>query len=566
MLAAALTVWTAWFDRALIAASPTPAPIVASAAIAAVYFLLAWLYRSPQRTWAASLIALAGTVHALNFNYFACFDHIGPNWTIALLGHATLAMLAVLCLDRLRGAGEAVRRAIGDPLANSALLSSVLVLPVLTFGRSAGSLWLACCFPWLAAVWLVLAWRNRSVVLFAAHQAALAFAALAAATAWMKHVGWIVPSNLPPAPNLLERIASVRHVVLEPRNLQAYGIALGLLSLVWVVARIIDLRRGVDDRAVVTRPVQRRLVHPAWRGRDAVVGGRLVHSCRSATRTFPQRRFAGPACRRPQRLWPDRMDPHGSPGRNARRDALGKMADRRTGCSAAGGRHAALPDRRPIHRGPGRRLGVAVEPGHRLRPVLDRRLGTGASGRRLPTASRRAFAPGAGTSLIAAPRVARIVLLTTMVLPVLAITFMAAMLQIGGAPPGGPVAKTFFATLGPTLSNLVPLALVIGALVGYALRERSSGYAFSAGLVLEMAVILGYALHTTLAKQPFDATFVVTLIQLFAVTAAVWAIVWLIGRKQVRRMARSTGTPLSPTAARCPGEGQGVRGVGHSGS
>ena len=138
-----------------------------------------------------------------------------------------------------------MRRAIGDPLANSALLSSVLALPALIFGRSAGSLWLACCFPWLAAVWLVLAWRNRSVALFAAHQAALAFAALAATTAWMKHVGWIIPAKLPPAPNLLERIASVSHVVLDPRNLQAYGIALGLLSLVWVVVRIIDLRRGI---------------------------------------------------------------------------------------------------------------------------------------------------------------------------------------------------------------------------------------------------------------------------------------------------------------------------------
>ena len=78
---------------------------------------------------------------------------------------------------------------------------------------------------------------------------------------------------------------------------------------------------------------------------------------------------------------------------------------------------------------------------------------------------------------------------------------------------------------------------MIAALVGYALRERSSGYAFSAGLVLEMAVMLGYALHTTLAKQPFDATFYATLIQLVAITAAVWAIVWLIARQAGRRLA-----------------------------
>ncbi len=135
-----------------------------------------------------------------------------------------------------------------------------------------------------------------------------------------------------------------------------------------------------------------------------------------------------------------------------------------------------------------------------------------------------------------------------MALPVLALTGVAAILQIGGAAPGGPLAKTFFETLGPTWSYLVPLALVIGALVGYALRERSSGYAFSAGLVLEMAVVLGYALHATLAKRPFDAAFFATLIQLFAVTAAVWAIVWLVGRKQldVWRETPASGVSAGP--------------------
>ncbi len=75
------------------------------------------------------MIALAGAVHALNYNYFQCPDYIGPNWTIALLGHATLALLVAMCLDRIGSAKEAVRRVFGDPLANVALLSSLLVLP-----------------------------------------------------------------------------------------------------------------------------------------------------------------------------------------------------------------------------------------------------------------------------------------------------------------------------------------------------------------------------------------------------------------------------------------------------
>ena len=52
-------------------------------------------------------------------------------------------------------------------------------------------------------------------------------------------------------------------------------------------------------------------------------------------------------------------------------------------------------------------------------------------------------------------------------------------------------------TSGPNISYLVPLALVMLGLIGHALRESSAGYAFGAGLVAEMAVILGYALHVT---------------------------------------------------------------------
>ena len=164
-------------------------------------------------------------------------------------------------------------------------------------------------------------------------------------------------------------------------------------------------------------------------------------------------------------------------------DALGKVADRRIGRRAAAGRHAAMPDRRPVRLGPGRRLGLAVGPGHRLRGLLDRRLGTRAFGRRVPTASRRAFRPWMRQpSLIAMPRVARGVLLATMVLPVLAITVLAALLQIGGAAPGGPRCQDVLRRpSGRRGRILCRWHSVIGALVGYALRERSSGYAFSAG-------------------------------------------------------------------------------------
>ena len=194
----------------------------------------------------ASTVVLAAAIHTLNYNFLQCVDYIGPNWTIAFLGHATIALATAWCIERFRRGDDTAWRAIGDPLADAALASSALVVPLLIFGRSAGCLWLACCLPWLAALWLVLAHRRRSVVLFAAHQTALAFAVLAAATLWLRKVAWITPIKLPTeTPNLLERIISYSHVVLMPRNLEVYGLALGWFSLAWVVVRIVDLRRGI---------------------------------------------------------------------------------------------------------------------------------------------------------------------------------------------------------------------------------------------------------------------------------------------------------------------------------
>jgi len=532
LIAAALTVFTALRDRAIILASPTPAPIVACGAIAAVFFVLAWLYRSSARTWGGSLIALAGTVHALNYDYFQCVDYVGPGWVIALLGHATLAMLVVLCLGRLRSAKDVVRRAISDPLADSALLSSIVAVPALVFGRSAGALWLACCFPWLAVVWLVLAWRKRSVALFAAHQMALAFAVLAVTTAWMKYAGWIVPARLPPAPNLLERIVSVSHVVLDPRNVQAYGIALGMLSMVWAVVRIIDIRRGVDVESLM-----KKRLSVDWYIRHGVVAMQWFVVALCTTAEVPRELLRGV-----------------SPASSAVvLNAFGPTAWILLGILAVT-LAATLWERWRIAELVGVLLLAATLPclvagqfatdlavasavrwtlaigfvvcsfavwGRASLATVCRSLGAGP------------FAPGAEPMNTSAPAIARAVLVITMVMPVIGITVNAALLQIGGSTAGGPLAKTFFEVLGPTRSYLVPLSLVIGALVGYALRERSSGYAFSAGLVLEMAVVLGYALHTTLAKQPFGAIFGATLVQLFAITAAVWAVVWLVGRERL---------------------------------
>jgi hypothetical protein len=536
IIALAITVYTDFRDQAMIVSLPTP--VVASLGIAAAFFLLAWLYRSPIRTWAASLVTLAGALHALNFNYFGHLPYIGPNWTIALLAHASLALAAVLYFDRLRAGGRAgfefVHKAIAVPLADSALLSSGLAVPTLVFGRSGGSLWLACCFPWLAAVWLVLARRKRSVELFAAHQLALAFASLAAVTVWLKQVGWIVPRlAISDTPNLLERIAGVSHAVLIPRNLQAYGIALGLYCSAWAVIRIVDLRR----KRFRTDSLLQNPISVDWCIRHAIVALQWVLIALAVMAEVPRELLRGAPSLMPAGM-PSTFGPTAwiclivltlmllvtlwERWRRAELVAVLLLAASLP-CLLAGQFTAV----------------VAVASAVRWTLAIDFAVCSIAAynRNRLAAACRRVHA---GPFALAGQmpegsdaRLARGILIAIMALPVLAITILAAMLQIAGEAPGGPVAKSFFDNLGPTLSYLPPLAVLIAALVGYAIREHSSGYAFSAGLVLEMAVVLGYALRTSLAKAPFDAVFGATLFQLFAITAAAWAIVWLIARKKL---------------------------------
>ena len=87
--------------------------------------------------------------------------------------------------------------------------------------------------------------------LFAAAQAALTLAVLLAASCWLQARPWFTN-------DLFD--------LLDPRSLHAYGIALGLLALVWVAARM-SLRAS---------PVALALFNPPWPALDWAVLDTLV--------------------------------------------------------------------------------------------------------------------------------------------------------------------------------------------------------------------------------------------------------------------------------------------------
>jgi hypothetical protein len=116
------------------------------------------------------------------------------------------------------------------------------------------------------------------------------------------------------------------------------------------------------------------------------------------------------------------------------------------------------------------------------------------------------------------------------VLPILLLTASHFAMRLGGLMPT-PAEGTFFYDMRSFGRHGVPLILVAVALVGHALRERSAGYAFAAGLVVNAIVMGGYALSVITAGRNFDSADAVYLVQLGSISAALWALVWLATRQ-----------------------------------
>src|SRR5262249_43403591 len=100
---------------------------------------------------------------------------------------------------------------------------------------------------WLAALWLTMAWSERRPGLYAAFQGALSASVLYAITSWLEVQPWV--------------IGQYPEGLTDPRSLQAYGIGLALLGLVWVVARL-SLRAHEQARQLMEHdwPIVDRVV------------------------------------------------------------------------------------------------------------------------------------------------------------------------------------------------------------------------------------------------------------------------------------------------------------------
>ncbi|MGI9457581.1 MAG: hypothetical protein ACR2NU_13535, partial [Aeoliella sp.] len=94
-------------------------------------------------------------------------------------------------------------------------------------------------------------------------------------------------------------------------------------------------------------------------------------------------------------------------------------------------------------------------------------------------------------------------------------------------PLVGPEMGNWFRTVGWSISYGTPLVLIAVALVGHAIRERSSHYAFAAGLLTHVVATLVFLLELTRAGKSLDAVAWIQVAQVNAIVAGVIALCWI---------------------------------------
>jgi hypothetical protein len=493
--------------------------------VAATAFALAALYRQPALTWIGSMTALVAFAHLGGFAL-----ELSP-WRVAillaLLVHTTLATVAAMLwraeprkrpddeidigpLTRLHSPDLFV-----NPLRYSARLTTCLVVPLLLFpvvglaGAWAGfALWTS-----LLLLVPAVAWRERGA--FPAFQAVLTWSAVLVGLAWVEAQSWF-PG---------------RFGVLDPRALQAYGVAVGILSVAWQITR----------RALNQFDEVRRLWSEFSPSIDRVVLGLVVvgQLLLAAGGLFP--------------AVVEELTPHGSDpifvpvGETAHIWAIGAwlllgLLAVAVGLSlrwfddmpadagiigllllvltvpflVAGGFAPELAAASALRWG----LAAAFLVGSMF---IMARNDVGHEFAKLGFRSR--LSPWGPTALR--------VLLALPAGTVLLLTFAVAVVGFGGDVPTGPAAGSIFHEMGWTASAVVPLAAIVLGLAGTTLRERSSGYAFVSGLVLIGTLSGGYALGVVTKGGMLGPPEQVRVALLGCGAAAVWALGWLAIERRV---------------------------------
>ncbi len=482
---------------------------------AATAFVLATLYRERGLVWAGSLVGLLALAQVLTFPLGV------ETWRLAvllaLLVHATTALGSATLIQRANREDESARwlGLFTEPLRYSARLTSCLAVPFMIVPDAGlAALWAAFA-AWVGVLWLAssFVWKDRGA--FPAFQVALTWAAGLLGFAWVERQEWF-PGPLG---------------VIDPRALQAYGLAVAVLSVGWELARqFLRPRAIVSDLWDSVRPSADRVVLAALvAGQLLLAAGGLLPfvvaelTPAGAAPVFYPLAEAG-------HVWG--LEAWLLLGCLA--VALTLACRRESGgpISVAGFTLLALTV--PFLLAGSFTPDIAAASALRWGLAVVFLLGSAVAAWLQPSARRPAgLSPQSLVwlrGLIAAG--AAVVLLLTM---------HVAMLGLSGQSPTGPAAESVFRQMGWTASMTVPLAMIVVGLALTAWWERSAGYAFAGGLVWIGTVAGGYALGVVTGGGTLDAAEQMRVALLAVGAGAAWALAWLGVERRIPGRGLLTG-------------------------
>src|SRR5215510_10838026 len=240
------------------------APVFVFYALAA--FVIAWRREKVVAAWIGSALSLLAITQTLAYKFGAALAPYHPVRLSALV-FANVATVAALIASP---KSERARRLFARPCASSALIASVAVAPFLIFEGWMTTAQISTRMLWLAAIWLVIAWLRRLPVLFAAFQLALSSSVVFGIARLYGH-------------------ESPHSFVGDLRTIQAQAVALAILSLAWIAARLALRRFGVTAEIAESgkeegeaparffdRAAAAKLLYPEWLGPESLGVDRAV--------------------------------------------------------------------------------------------------------------------------------------------------------------------------------------------------------------------------------------------------------------------------------------------------
>lgn len=466
-------------------------------------FWIAWRRNVVPLAWVGSGLLLVALADGFKYSTDLWFP-----WQTAFLAHATICAVAAVVCSRFRHVANLIK-----PLNQSALITLVFgVISLFVVNPWQPTAMQAQRVFWIAGTLLVLLWLNRNRIIFNAFQIATTCAVVLTIKAMLQQYVWY---------------AYLPHAFLHPTALQIQGTVLTLLVLAWIAVRFIARRRRtstplghwlddawrlLDDRVSFDRIV-------TW----ALVGAFVLLAVYGSIAGVTQELAA----------WGS-----GYPGYDVagfpHQEALGlgswivlglltvamlaNYAERRRGAYLLGALvvvSAAIPLIAGLFE-----TQIATATAWRWFAALFLIAGSLALWNR-------------GSSRIDSQTRTdlRTLLIVVTMVPLLVLTVYPALRAIYYMPIQGP-ASGFFSWFDDDFSYGVPLVLAAFVFIGYALRERMPEFGFFAGLLFNATVTLAFLLAVVAAKGSMDRVVLVRVVQLNAITFAVYALPWLSTRRR----------------------------------